>query len=520
MNPINPFVTYAHGTATNQGDAIIGGVVYRGVNLPQLYGDYVFGDYVDGNIWAIPAAQAVSLTQTNGTITPPAPILIDGAAGFSAFGVDPRNGDVLYTSLNGSSIKRIIYNTTTNGAPLPPTLYDTGAFANLMSLAGPQDALQPAPGILPYTVNVSFWSDNAMKSRWFSVPNPNSTIGFNPNGNWSFPTGMVWIKNFNLELTNGSPSSQIRLETRLLVMNSSGVYGVTYRWGGSQTNATLVPAGGMNDAFVINNGGVLSTQIWHYPAQYECLACHTSAGGFGLGFRTEQLNCNLDYGSGPTNQIQALSTAGYFSSPVTNAPGTLLALAAATNTAASLEFRSRSYLMANCSQCHQPGGTAQPAAWDARITTPTAQAGLIYGALVNNLGSTNNYVIAPNSPSNSVLLTRISTRDIGHNPSIQMPPTDSNVPDTNDVNLITQWILSLTPPRFGAINMKGSNLVFNGSSGLPGLTYSVLASTNVTLPVNQWPAVSSITFQTNGTFSFTNPMNPAALRTFYLLKYQ
>ena len=100
-----------------------------------------------------------------------------------------------------------------------------------------------------------FWSDNAIKSRWFSVPNPNLTIAFNPTGNWTFPTGTVWIKHFNLELTNGIPSSAKRLETRLLVKNASGLYGVTYRWGDSLTNATLVPEEGMDESFTIDDGG-------------------------------------------------------------------------------------------------------------------------------------------------------------------------------------------------------------------------------------------------------------------------
>jgi uncharacterized repeat protein (TIGR03806 family) len=439
QNPIAPFVNYVHGSATNQGNCIIGGIVYRGQNLSQLYGYYIFADYVSGRVWTMPASQAVALTQSNLTVTPPAPIFTE--TGISSFGIDPRNGDILYTSLSGNSVKRIVYNTTTNGVPLPPTLYDTGAFTNLMSLTGAQNPLQPASGILPYAINVPFWSDNAIKSRWFSVPDTNQTIVFSPNGNWSFPTGTVWIKHFNLQLTNGDPSSEIRLETRLLVKNAAGVYGVTYRWGASKTNATLVDAGGMDESFIIHDGGIVRTQVWHYPSQIECQTCHTAAGGFGLGFRTEQLNDNYDYGFGPTNEIQALSAAGYFSAAVTNDVHSLIALATATNTAASLEFRARSFLMANCSQCHQPGGTVSAANWDARIATPTALAGLINSVPVNNLGYASNYLIAPHVPSNSVLLTRIATRGAG---SIQMPPLASSLVDATATNLLTQWILSLT----------------------------------------------------------------------------
>src|SRR6185437_5678660 len=50
---INPIVTYHHGSATNQGNSVTGGVVYRGTNIPSLFGYYVFADYVSGNIWAV-----------------------------------------------------------------------------------------------------------------------------------------------------------------------------------------------------------------------------------------------------------------------------------------------------------------------------------------------------------------------------------------------------------------------------------------------------------------------------------
>jgi hypothetical protein len=163
------------------------------------------------------------------------------------------------------------------------------------------------------------------------------------------------------------------------------------------------------------------------------LQCHTPAGGWALGFNTPQLNRAFDYGAGPEHQIAALNRVGYFSSPVTNI-NTLRALAPATNAAVSLAYRVHSYLAVNCAQCHQPGGAAL-GYWDARITAPLSQAGLINGALNNNGGDTNNRVITPGSPARSMLLTRLSTRGAG-----QMPPIDSTVPDTDAIALLNVWI--------------------------------------------------------------------------------
>ncbi len=127
LNPIFPIVTYAHGSATNQGDAVMGGVVYHGNRLPQLRGAYVYGDYVRGNVWR--------LTYDGANATPPQWLFAD--PGISAFGTDPANGDVLYCNLEGgnnSVIKRLI---STNAVPYIATLTLTGTNLIVSGTNGP-----------------------------------------------------------------------------------------------------------------------------------------------------------------------------------------------------------------------------------------------------------------------------------------------------------------------------------------------------------------------------------------------
>lgn len=438
---VPPIQDYAHGGGTFQGNSISGGIVYRGSRISQLYGAYIFGDYTSGNIWFL---------RYDGTNTVPFQ-RIAGANGPVAFGRDPRNGDVLIAQINNSQIARLDYSATSTGPPLPATLADTGAFSDLASLS-------LNPGIEPYDLNVPFWSDGAIKTRWFSLPNTNLTIGFNRDGNWSFPNTTVWVKHFELELTNGVPESRQRLETRFLVKNAAGVYGVTYRWGDSMTNATLVPEGGTNETFVISEGGgILRTQVWEYPSRVACTICHTPAGGFALGFNIAQLNRDFDYGGTVTNQIAALSQAGYFT---TNVPDihTLRALAHPADNSVSLEYRVRSYLAANCVQCHQPAA-ATPTLWDARITTPTVNAGLVNGALINSGDDTNNRVLVPANISNSMLFSRVSTRG----PS-QMPPIATSLVDTQGVALIAAWITNDLP---SFQTFAGWQLAWFGSTNSP-----------------------------------------------------
>ncbi|MGZ4971466.1 MAG: PQQ-dependent sugar dehydrogenase [Limisphaerales bacterium] len=95
---IDPIFDYAHGSGTNHGECIIGGVVYHGQNLSQLAGSYIFADFVNGNVW--------SLNYT-GT-TPVTPALIAHEIGICAFGTDPRDGEVLIASYAGNSIRKLI----------------------------------------------------------------------------------------------------------------------------------------------------------------------------------------------------------------------------------------------------------------------------------------------------------------------------------------------------------------------------------------------------------------------------
>lgn len=60
-----PVAEYLHGAGTRQGNSITGGIVYRGP-IEALNGHYIFGDFVDGNLWSIPIAQ-VSLGTTLGS---------------------------------------------------------------------------------------------------------------------------------------------------------------------------------------------------------------------------------------------------------------------------------------------------------------------------------------------------------------------------------------------------------------------------------------------------------------------
>src|SRR5215831_268255 len=110
----------------------------------------------------------------------------------------------------------------------PRLLSETGAFKDTV-------ALRPSEALIPFDINVPFWSDGATKYRWIAVPNHPSIEGqkikFTPTGEWTFPKGTVFVKHFELPVDETKPEQKRRLETRLLVCDATGsVYGVTYKW--------------------------------------------------------------------------------------------------------------------------------------------------------------------------------------------------------------------------------------------------------------------------------------------------
>jgi len=421
---IDPIYEYTHGSGPFQGSAVAGGIVYRGTRISSLVGAYVFSDSGSGsNIWAL----------RRGT----GPVQVERIAGYPntvAFAPDPSNGDVLLASYPDGTIQRLVSSPGTGA--YPQTLSATGLFADLSNLT-------PNPGLLPYDPNLAFWSDHAIKRRWFAMPDSGSRMTWAAEGPWTFPAGMIWVKHFDLDTTRGNPATRKRIETRVLVKTASGAYGVSYRWNGAHTEATLVPDEGVSFSVSVVENGVPRTQTWQIPSRASCMSCHNAQAGSALSFNTRQMNRVYTINGVTGNQVDLLSDGGFF----TNVPAPSLGLprhTRADETSQSLDARARSFLAVNCAYCHMAGGAA-PTAWDGRPELTLAQTGLINGSATSNGGNPANKLIVPGDPAHSIVLSRISLT----NGFTRMPPLASNELDAVDIALITNWINQL-PPDAGA----------------------------------------------------------------------
>jgi uncharacterized repeat protein (TIGR03806 family) len=368
-------------------------------------------------------------------------------------GLSSTSAPVSLTVTNGSGLPYGMTNLAANPAffnlpvsfdgtsfgSIPPRLSLTGVFTNTPAMA-------PYAGLIPYLPNTPLWSDGALKTRYFAVPNsgapftPNEQIAFAPTGTWTFPAGTVFVKTFELQTNQSDPAAIRRLETRLLVRDVNGaVYGVTYKWRPDNSDADLLTTSSNENMAITTPSGTV-TQTWYYPSPADCLTCHTPVANYVLGVNTRQLNGNFTYTNGVTdNQLRAINRLGLFYPAIDEAGiSNYEQLFSITNPLASFETRARSYLDANCAQCHQPGGAGP--SFDARFDTPLTNQDLIYGVLAKgNLGYDNAYVIVPKDIWRSVLYDRMNSLD----PAIKMPPLARNIIDTNAVSVFANWINSL-----------------------------------------------------------------------------
>ena len=318
----------------------------------------------------------------------------------------------------------------TAGGKIPALLSQTGAFKDVRHLV-------PIAGLIPYELAIAFWSDGADKSRWIAVPA--GKIKFAPTGEWTFPKGTVFVKNFELPIDSADPGATHRLETRVLVCDSTGgVYGVVYKWRADHSDADLLTSSVTEDVPVKNASREVHDQTWYYPSRHDCLTCHNAGAGGVLGVKTRQMNHSFTYPSGVTdNELRAWNHIGLFAPSIRDEDIARFArLAPAGDTTRGLEDRARSYLDANCSQCHRPGGTV--ANFDARYDTPLDKQELIDGPVLIDQGIDRPRVIAPHDIWRSIAFMRVDTDG-----DIKMPPVARETIDRKGVELLREWIMSL-----------------------------------------------------------------------------
>jgi mono/diheme cytochrome c family protein len=286
-------------------------------------------------------------------------------------------------------------------------------------------------------------------------------------------------------MEEGNAESRRWIETRFLTKQDGEWFGYSYLWNDEQTDAKLVDKDGVDRKFQIRAAdGTTREQTWRFPSRTECMVCHSRAAKFVLGLSSLQLNRTFEYSGVTANQLEVLewlgllrvnwsaelhaalreelksaglsdsevdrrvqeitATRGQRSAPTSSllfqSPHRYQRLVDPYDPHADLTARARSYLHANCAQCHVEagGGNAQ---MQLEFATPLEKTNLVdVTPLHHTFEIADARLIAPGAPQRSVLLHRIAIRDRG-----QMPQLATSLIDPQAVELLRTWIASLKP---------------------------------------------------------------------------
>ena len=324
----------------------------------------------------------------------------------------------LYSQVNDSAIL---------ADPPPKLLSEYGLFVNT------KDQIT-VPGVLPYELITSLFSDYADKHRFVYVPK-GKIAAYQKNSVFSFPVGSVLIKTFSYEPINNQTSGRHLIETRLLIRKDSGWDALTYVWDEEGQEASLALAGKTVKANYISNDGRELDIRYRVPNKNQCKECHLENESIvPIGPKPRNLNRDYNYLEGTTNQLEKWMSVKFIDSY----PEKINSVVDFMDSSKPINDRARAYLDINCGHCHAPEGSASNSGlYLYLLETREKQLGVYKGPVATGRGSGGlNYSIVPGHPDESILLYRM----ISDAPDIMMPESGRSVMHKEAVDIIYQWI--------------------------------------------------------------------------------
>jgi glucose/arabinose dehydrogenase len=449
---VKPTIEHSHAEFRS----LTGGIVYYGKQLPELEGAYLYGDYSTSRVWAMKHDGEKPLWHKE-LATPRLQI--------TGFGQNTRGELIICDHSPAGGLYT-----------LEPTPKETkpSTFPRKLSESGLFDSVKDhrmKPGVIPYTVAAPFWSDGMHKERWIALPGTEQ-IGYTKTRGWNFPDRTVIVKSFAIEREEGNPATREWIETRFLTRQEGEWYGYSYRWNDAGTDAELLPAGGADQTFRIRTPTGVREQTWHYPSRAECMVCHSRAANWVLGLCTPQMNSqlcafeqtgllkDLDWQSKARDELSDRAAAKGLKEKdadeyvklhgpqsgqrgvtgtklLPGEPANLPHMVDPYDPKQDLAKRAKSWLHANCSQCHVEAGGGN-ARMELEFTTAPDKMRLVDEKPVHaTFDLPDARLVAPGSPDRSVILKRVGTR--GPN---QMPPLSTCRVDEAGLALLREWIKS------------------------------------------------------------------------------
>lgn len=427
--PISPAdIALGHAEAAS----VTGGIVYRGSQLEDLDGEYIFGDWITRKFWAATFDEEHVVSYREIAMGSVKPICFETDA----------SGELLILDYSEANKESGIFRFRPNPAvarahpaEFPRRLSETGLFETTA-------LLRPASGVAAYALNVPMWRDGAVTDNFLAVPGSKQAIFYQtPQTTFDWfktrvrlPVGAVFAKTFSVPATE-----PLKIETQVSLKDEGGEWQFyTYQWNADGSDAELVDAkGAQREIEFLGSDGKLKKLNWQFGSRTSCRVCHTPWVGEAIGFVESQLRRpHLD-----SDSWRELTRDGYINSANDHSPladNRFRGMVAMDDFHQSVDSRARSYLHANCAHCHLFGGNASTG-FDISFEKSLAESKAIDELpMRGELGLSNARVIAPGKPTQSVLLYRMAKAGSGHMPHIGSQETDFAA-----IQLIQQWIAQM-----------------------------------------------------------------------------
>jgi hypothetical protein len=306
---------------------------------------------------------------------------------------------------------------------LPDRLSCTGLYRDIADK-------ETAPGVREYAPAVPLWSDGAEKRRWVSLPE-GETIDATVPGDWSFPVGTSFFKEFSVEGR--------RIETRIFRKTREDRWVRTsYQWADDESDAIRSEGADLEDV-------QLNGTTYHIPSGRECNQCHEGRQDRILGF--EAISLGLPGASGIS--LAQLVDEGLLSPP----PERVEFEIGDDGTGVGSDVMG--WMHVNCGvSCHNDNGNSEaystrlrlrlePDQLDGRPSTEFAARASTVDVPGKTVRWQNEIRIVPGAPEESLLYKLVESR-AGKND--QMPPIGSRVVDEERLSTLKAWILALGAP--------------------------------------------------------------------------
>jgi glucose/arabinose dehydrogenase len=406
--------------------SLTGGFVYRGEKFPELAGAYVYGDYGTGRVWAM---------RHDGEKVEWQRELADTSAAIAGFGTNGA-GDILLADHLGNAVLRLERAGAgeSGGAErFPRRLSETGLFAATASLT-------LEAGVHAYQLRGASWHDGAEGKYAVALPEgvvaEGMVAGDDAWRSWKFPDGSALVQTLTMPGVEGRASE--RVETRVLLKEGGDWAAYSWLWNEMQTDAELVPAGGVER----ERNGVK----WRVPARSECVLCHGRGADYVLGMTSVRLNLEVEREGKRVNQLVQLAADGVVRVPGKDGKELVVDARAVREVprmvdpheeGGRLDERVRAYFAVNCSHCHRHEGGGNSRMDLSPWLTGESRHLIDEVPQHGGFGMPDARLIVPREPGRSVLPVRMSGRGAG-----QMPPVGTRVVDPRGLGLIYRWLAS------------------------------------------------------------------------------